>query len=795
MRQKPSETYSGLTVVIDTPSRFDRRVLFSGYAGAFFDSTLTVSRESCDLRTLSTMNAGLLPNTNVVLLLGRKSLYQYKPGVGLDEQRGNPWIEDGVTYIASYMPQDTFDRKNYFNPNEEYIGGSDDDKVTHGKTKRQNWRFWLLKDIKKACRYLLVKPMIQDAQEVIYPELDDVVKDLTETKGKDLFFDVETASDLTLTCFGYGWDTKVSICVPMYEIPRQAYYYNGKGTAKILRALAVAFRDNTVVIHNALFDLFVMAYKYGIPAPRKVYDTMLAHHRLYPEVEKSLGHCISLYLDREYHKNEGVFEPRNQQQILSLYHYNAKDVVALALLKPKLERHAAQLHAKESIQQVNDSVTPYLTAMFQGLNYDKDKLDARIAYNNRYCAQISRMLKLLVGYEINPNSPKQVSNYLYNCMLYKKPAKDLTNEKTLLQLRLKHPNPVLTLILKYREMAKQSGQLKFPPYVPRGTTKERVTTAYNLAGTTSFRLASRRLLNRWGTNVQNFPKELRKLFIPDEGKVFIQVDQSGAEALIVSYLCYEGNFRSLFLHGIKSHVYVALRLFADVWSAELGRSVDEYCAAPIGEVTKLKGWKELDTLIKSSDGWPADKRYYFISKMVCHASNYGMKPPTFRINMLQKSEGKVSISLAEAKRFLNTYHQLFPEIQLWQTETINTLRRDGILRNLFGYPRVFTAQVEESMYKEAYAFVPQSTVGTITNLTFSKMQQKIENPNDKLSTMSVDIVQNNHDSVLLQCPPEHADYVAEETVNVMNCELISPRGEKFKMKSEACIGDTWGGLA
>ena len=646
MRHKPTETYSGLTVVIDTPSRFDRSVLMSGYAGAFFDSTLAVRRGSCDLRTLSTMGAGLLPKTRVVVLLGRKCLHQYKPGVLLDEQRGNPWMEGEITYLASYMPQDAFDRKNYFNPNEEYIKGSDDDKVTHGRTKRQNWKFWLRKDLKKACRYLLVKPRIQDFREVIYPELETVVKDLTETKGKDLFFDVETMSDLTLTCFGYAWSEAEATCVPMYEIPRQAYYYGGQGTARILRALAVAFRDNTVVIHNALFDLFVMAHKYGIPYPRKVYDTMLSHHRLQPEVEKSLGHCISLYIDREYHKNEGVFEPRNQQQILSLYHYNAKDVISLALLKPKLELHAKQLYAEESIQQVNESITPYLTAIFQGLNYNKQGLEDKIVYNTRYCAQISRMLRLLVGYELNPNSPKQVSNYLYKGMQYRKPTKDLTNEKTLLQLRLKHPNPVLTLILKYREVAKQSGQLKFPPYVPRGTTKERITTAYNLAGTTTFRLASKRLLGRWGTNVQNFPKDLRKLFLPDDDKVFVQVDQSGAEALVVSYLCTEGNFRSLFLHGIKSHVYVALRLFAEVWSTELGYSVDEFCTSPIAKVSGLRGWGELDRLIKSSDNWSADKRYYFIAKMVCHASNYGMKPPTFRVNLLQKSEGKVSISLA-----------------------------------------------------------------------------------------------------------------------------------------------------
>lgn len=400
-------------------------------------------------------------------------------------------MEGDIIHLASYMPQDAFDRKNYFNPNAEYTTGSDDDKATHGRTKRQNWRFWLRKDIKKACRYLLIKPKIEELGEIIYPDIEAVVKDLTETKDKDLFFDVETASDLTLTCFGYGWSEAEAICVPMYEIPRRAYYYGGLGTARILRALAVAFRDNTVVIHNALFDLFVMAYKYGIPAPRKVYDTMLAHHRLCPEVEKSLGHCISLYADREYHKNDGVFEPRNQQQILSLYHYNAKDVISLALLKPKLTIHAKQLYAEDSIQQVNDSIAPYLTAMLQGINYNKQDLDDRVAYNNRYCAQISRMLRLLVGYELNPNSPKQVSAYLYDGMGYKKPVKDMTNEKTLLQLRLKHPNPVLTIILKYRGVAKQSGQLKFPPYVLRGTNKERITTAYNLAGTTTFRLASK----------------------------------------------------------------------------------------------------------------------------------------------------------------------------------------------------------------------------------------------------------------------------------------------------------------
>ena len=211
------------------------------------------------------------------------------------------------------------------------------------------------------------------------------------------------------------------------------YYY--EDTARVLRALAVAFRDNTVVIHNALFDLFVLAYKYGIPAPRSVYDTMLAHHRLFPEVEKSLGHCLALYTDQPYHKNEGVFEPKNASQQQQLYEYNAKDVISLALLKPQLDETAKNFKATDSIRQVNASVVPYLTAMLQGIRYDDEKLHDIVAHNDRYQNELLRFLRLLTGGDLNPNSPKQVANYLYGRLGYQRPDKDITSEKVLMQLR------------------------------------------------------------------------------------------------------------------------------------------------------------------------------------------------------------------------------------------------------------------------------------------------------------------------------------------------------------------------
>src|ERR1035438_9521541 len=119
MLDSPKTTYSGLTVIIDCPSRFDFNGLLSGYAGQFFDNALLadvkygVHRGSIEVRTLDT-NAPLRYGTKTLLLLGEKSLAKYKPGVTLNEQRGSPFIVDGLTCIASYTPQDAFDRKNYF---------------------------------------------------------------------------------------------------------------------------------------------------------------------------------------------------------------------------------------------------------------------------------------------------------------------------------------------------------------------------------------------------------------------------------------------------------------------------------------------------------------------------------------------------------------------------------------------------------------------------------------------------------------------------------------------------------
>src|ERR1017187_6230228 len=97
----------------------------------------------------------------------------------------------------------------------------------------------------------------------------------------------------------------------------------------------------------------------------------------------------------------------------------------------------------------------------------------------------------------------------------------------------------------------------------------RNSTTYKIAGTTTFRLSSSKILGKCGANLQNVEKSMRQMYIPDKGKIFVQVDQSGAEALIVSYLCEKGNFRELFLNNVKPHVFVALHVFAAIWQQKM----------------------------------------------------------------------------------------------------------------------------------------------------------------------------------------------------------------------------------
>lgn len=288
------------------------------------------------------------------------------------------------------------------------------------------------------------------------------------------------------------------------------------------------------------------------------------------------------------------------------------------------------------------------------------------------------------------------------------------------------------------------------------------------------------LIGDIGSNLQNPSDDICRIYQPDEGKVFIQCDCAGAEALIVAYECDDGRFRQLFNYGIKPHTFVAMNLFKPEWKKEQPYDVEHLCTLQIPDLAKHPEWKLLSKVIKNTH------ERYFIGKKTCHSFNYCKTAASFRFDVLKESEGKVVLTLPQSEMFEGIYHSLFPEIKKWQKETEEIVKETRTLRNLYGHPMHFGSHLTDKVIRESIAWVPQSTVGVIGCEGFVNMQLYVE-ANDK----DWDVLNNKHDSVLIQAPLNESLEAAKILATIMGVELVSTKGTKFQMKTEVAIGRNW----
>ncbi len=274
-------------------------------------------------------------------------------------------------------------------------------------------------------------------------------------------------------------------------------------------------------------------------------------------------------------------------------------------------------------------------------------------------------------------------------------------------------------------------------------------------------------------------------------RVMAQCDQSGAEALIVAYDSEPKDYRQLFIHGVKPHVFVAMKLFKEVWAKKLeklqGFNIEVFDRTPIALLKQNPFWKDLDSLIKSTDNWAAHERYYYLAKQTCHSANYGIEAQTFRMNILEKSGGKISISIESADKFLKMYRSLFPEIVESNYRIEHQVEQTRILYNMFGHPYQITDYHLDKM-KEYYAWPRQSTVGEITRTAYCDLQEYIVSEHKQW-----DLLGDCHDSYLSQCPLFEIKELKKKKQEFMNIGFTSPvDGAPFRMKSEVNIGFNWG---
>ena len=504
LRQKPRLTYCGLTVVLSKPSRFDSNHLLSANGGCFFNEDCLmpngVNIYQCDVRLMDDASP-LLEGTKCVLCLGEDCHKKWIPETKdytLNEIRGTPYDSirlPGVIYIASYAPQEATDFRNYkanksSDEDEEDDAPETDAKGRTNRTQRKNYRFWLAKDVKRAIRFIKefngkIPKRLYEPEYILYPPTQLIIEKLTNTKNQYLFFDMETDENNRIQCFSFSFGVGQPIyCVPVLDHNYKWFYGN---LHHIFRALCIAIKGNILVAHNGSgYDFIYLGLHYHIPI-NKVEDTMLMQHRAYPLVEKSLGHCTSLWTYEKFHKDEGATGYNNQEQVKRKLSYCGKDVYTMVLIHTELWSHARRNPGLEdSFRQVNSSIRPYLLLTFTGIEYDNE-LVTKIKYDNdRLMEQYLRIINLLIGENTIkmyrrryksaiPTSNIQCVDYFHNLLGYpivgwgkeskvdgkRKPS---LSKKSIYKLRLKFDNPVIDFIIAYRQLAKETSSLKFTPF-------------------------------------------------------------------------------------------------------------------------------------------------------------------------------------------------------------------------------------------------------------------------------------------------------------------------------------------
>jgi hypothetical protein len=384
------------------------------------------------------------------------------------------WVHerDGRMVTHSYDPTAAFSFSNPYADMDSFADLAFKDTTS---TQHKNHMFWLWSDLQKLVNPLDVPPpkwavVYYPSAQVIIARLIQAIRDREE-----LVVDIEThPASNTLNCIGIGFtNTRDVYVVPVYRY-NDRLAYDITNMLRILALYGTALQTCPLVLHNAMFDLLFTALFYRIPfgANNPIYDTMLVHHAMYSQVEKSLGHVIRKNLNERYHKDQNITSTHNDHQDRLLWQYNALDVIRTAQCA-WVQRKELPPKAQEAGKELCDTICPYAYATLYGMAIDPTRVTEGSASLTLRAENMKRILRLLMGKpDFNPNSTPQLKNYFFKDLLYTPVSKTdkgapTLGKKELYALALKYPNnPIFPVILTYREAITASRFFQFLPPMP-----------------------------------------------------------------------------------------------------------------------------------------------------------------------------------------------------------------------------------------------------------------------------------------------------------------------------------------
>lgn len=566
-------------------------------------------------------------------------------------------------------------------------------------------------------------------------------------------FDTETTSTEAVTARIVG----ISFSVRKHEAWYLALDPSDEVASRDLLAIFKPLFASPYVLkvgQNMKYDITVLA-RYGIEVEGPMFDTMLAHYVLQPELRHGMDYLAEIYLNYRTIHFEDLFNGHKSGITMAdlspedVYLYACEDAdVTLQLFEP-LRKELATLPRLEGLfKEIEMPLVPVLSHMERnGVCLDTDALHQSGADLSERIHAIEEEVFAMAGHPFLITSPRQVGEVLFGEMRISDKVKRTksgqfsTSEDVLQNLQGRHP--IVKKILEYRGLRKLlSTYVEALPKLINPETGH-IHTSFNQAVTATGRLSSS------NPNLQNIPvrgedgREIRKAFIPEPGHVFLSADYSQIELRIMAHLSKDPSLIEAFREGHDIHAATAARIYHKT----------------ISEVTKDERRK-------------------------AKTANFGI---IYGISAFGLAE-RMEVPRAEAKELIDSYFNTYPKVREFISSCIELARENKYIETAFGrrryLPDILSSNPVVRGYAERNAVnAPiQGTAADIIKIAMVRIDQRLREEN-----LQAKMILQVHDELNFSVPTQELDNVRKIVVH----EMQEAYAMSVPLIAECGIGSNW----
>lgn len=570
--------------------------------------------------------------------------------------------------------------------------------------------------------------------------------------AKTLSLDTETTGTDAMTAELVG----LSFAVEEFE----AYYIPvtpGREEAqKIVDIFKPAYENPSSLKtgQNIKYDMLVLA-RYGVDIKGKMFDTMVAHYVLQPELPHNMDALAEQYLGYSTIKIEELIGPKGKKQKNmrdlppgDVYEYACEDADVTLRLKNALHDELVRNDAIQLFEEVEMPLVRVLAAMeLTGVRIDTETLRETSELFTLRMNKLEEEVFALAGESFNLSSPKQVGEILFDKLKIDERAKRtktgqyVTSEEVLEKLRPHHE--IVDRILNYRGLKKLTSTYvdSLPTLINPSTGK--IHTSFNQTVTSTGRLSSS------NPNLQNIPvrgddgKEIRKAFIPEPGCTFFSADYSQIELRIMAHLSGDKHMIEAFLEGDDIHASTAAKIYHK----------------PIGDVTRDERRK-------------------------AKTANFGI---IYGISVFGLAE-RLNVPRSEARELIDGYFATYPRVREYMDESIERARRQGYIETLLRRRRYLpdinsrNAVVRGYAERNAINAPIQGSAADIIKIAMVRIYNRFISENLR-STMMLQV----HDELNFSVVPEEREIVEQIVIH----EMENAYSLSIPLKADCGWGANW----